>query len=53
MSGLVGASVPNALLLSVVGADLPNVPPSLSAYAALERNFSRRALGGRSPGFAL
>ena len=41
------ASVPNALLLSVVGADLPNVPPSLSAYAALERNFSQRALGAR------
>ena len=41
------ASVPNALLLSVVGADLPNVPPSLSAYASLERNFSLRALGAR------
>ena len=35
--------MPNALLLSVVGADLPNIPPSLSAYAALGATSRARA----------
>ena len=42
------AGVPNAYLLSVIGADRPNAPPSLAQYYALEKKLAEAY--GRSGG---